>query len=462
MHTPTIREFTKCIARLKSFRFNSWGKRLLVIQLVMTTFLSGVVVAQDKDSLLNEANLENVIQYGLKHQPSIQQAMIDQEITETTIKSKLADWYPQLNLLVNYQRNIQLPTSIFQGNPLKVGVSNVSSGQLNFTQNIFNRDVMLAASTADEVRINSQQTTSSKKIDLAVNITKAFYDVLATTQQIRLGEGDIVRLKRSLKDATNQYNAGISDKTDYKRATIALSNTLATLQSNKELVKFKVEYLKSLIGYPVNGDLRIQYDTLQMENEIVLDTTLQVEYTSRIDFKLMSTQRRLQQANVRYNQWAYIPTLSAFGSLISNYQNNRFDELYQRRYPNTFAGATIAVPIFQGGKRRANIAQQKWGLMRIDWDIKNLKSIVNSQYAQSLALYKSNLINYLTLKQNVELAREVYDIIQLQYKTGVKSYLEVITAETDLRNARTNYFNALYQVLSSKIDVLKASGQINY
>jgi outer membrane protein TolC len=98
----------------------------------------------------------------------------------------------------------------------------------------------------------------------------------------------------------------------------------------------------------------------------------------------------------------------------------------------------------------------------LDWDITNLKNTVNSQYAQTLAAYKSNLITYQTLKQNVELAKEVYDIIQLQYKTGVKSYLEVITAETDLRTARINYFNALYAVLSSKIDVQKALGQINY
>jgi len=35
-------------------------------------------------------------------------------------------------------------------------------------------------------------------------------------------------------------------------------------------------------------------------------------------------------------------------------------------------------------------------------------------------------------------------------------------AETDLRTARINYFNALYQVLASKIDVQRALGQINY
>jgi outer membrane protein TolC len=131
-------------------------------------------------------------------------------------------------------------------------------------------------------------------------------------------------------------------------------------------------------------------------------------------------------------------------------------------YPYSLATLTVNVPIFQGGKRTANIKQQRWVLQRLDWDVKNLKNNVNAQYAQTMAAYKANLVTYQTLKQNLELAKEVYDIVQLQYKNGVKSYLEVITAETDYRTARINYFNALYSVLSSKIDVQKALGQINY
>ena len=79
-----------------------------------------------------------------------------------------------------------------------------------------------------------------------------------------------------------------------------------------------------------------------------------------------------------------------------------------------------------------------------------------------MAIYKSNLQNYLALKENIVLAKEVYDIIQLQYRSGIKTYLEVITSETDLRNAEINYYTAMYQLLASKIDVEKALGQINY
>jgi outer membrane protein TolC len=56
----------------------------------------------------------------------------------------------------------------------------------------------------------------------------------------------------------------------------------------------------------------------------------------------------------------------------------------------------------------------------------------------------------------------VYDVIQLQYRSGIKSYLEVIASETDLRTAQINYYTAVYQVLASKLDVEKALGQISY
>ena len=52
-------------------------------------------------------------------------------------------------------------------------------------------------------------------------------------------------------------------------------------------------------------------------------------------------------------------------------------------------------------------------------------------------------------------------MIQLQYANGVRAYLVVTVAETDLQQARINYFNALYSVLASKMDVLRAKGETN-
>ena len=281
-------------------------------------------------------------------------------------------------------------------------------------------------------------------------------------QQIKVADEGIVRLERSLKDATSRYNTGIADKTDYKRATIALNNTKAAKKSNEALLKAKLEYLKSLMGYPTSGDLNIVYDSLQMEKEMMIDTLQSPDYSKRIEYQLLTTRKRLQEAEVKYNKWSYLPSVSAYGAYNFNFQNNNFGKLYNRNFPTSYGGLTLTVPILQGGKRKFDIQQQELQLKRIDWDFITLQHSFNAQYAQALALYKSNTANYQALKENVNLAKEVYDVIQLQYSAGIKTYLEVVSAETDLRTAEINYYDALYELLSSKIDVEKSLGQINY
>lgn len=414
------------------------------------------------DSVLVKATLDQIVNYTLTHQPAIRQAKIDEEITEKTIKGKLADWFPQINFSYNYQRVIDLQYAVFNGEAVPIGVYNTSAAQFTATQTLFNRDVLLASNTASKVRILSDQNTSRSKIDATVNVTKAYYDVLATMQQISVNEESITRLKKSLKDAYSRYTAGVADKTDYKRATILLANAEVALKSAQELLVFKKEYLKTLMGYPVSGTLDLSYDTLAMEKEIGLDTLQDLNYSYHIDYKLLTTQRELQNANVKYSYWGFLPSLSAYGAYNINYQNNELSQLYDQRFPYSYVGATFTFPIFQGGKRMAKVQEQRYARERIDVGLTNLESVLETEYTRALASYKSNLKNFEAQRDNVALANEVYEVIQLQYLNGVRSYLDVTIAESDLRTTRINYFNSLYQVLASKMDVLKALGQINY
>jgi outer membrane protein TolC len=435
-------------------------KRLFFVLLAGLVQFS--INAQSQDSLLNEVTLRDAVEYSIKHQPVIQQALADEQITEADIRSRLADWYPQVNFNYNLQHNFVVQTAIIGGNRVMLGTNNTSAAQFTASQTIFNRDVLLASRTKSQVRLQARQNTSSNKIEIASSVSKAFYDVLASTQQVKVSSENITRIERSLKDAYNQYQAGVTDKTDYKRATIGLNNAKALKKTNEELLKARLEYLKALMGYPDSASLNIVYDSLQMEKEVFLDTLQDVDYTKRIEYRLLETQQNLQQANLKYMRWSYLPSLSANGAYNLNYLNNQFSKLYNINYPNSFAALTLNFPIFQGGKRKADIQAAQWQVERSRLDIVNLRNNVNAEYTQALSNYKGNFANYSALKENLSLAKEVYDIIQLQYRSGIKTYLEVINAETDLRTAEINYVNSLYNLLSSKIDVQRALGQINY
>jgi outer membrane protein TolC len=78
-----------------------------------------------------------------------------------------------------------------------------------------------------------------------------------------------------------------------------------------------------------------------------------------------------------------------------------------------------------------------------------------------MAAYKSNLYSLHFNQKNVALGRDVYNIVNLQYKQGIVPYLNVITAQTDWITSEINYLNALFEVLSSKIDLEQSMGLIS-
>jgi outer membrane protein TolC len=158
--------------------FNERRKKYFPVHIVLTTALlltlKGYTQTISPDSLLQEANLQNVVHYALKRQPIVQQSYIDEKITELQIKSRLADWYPQIDFNYLYQRNFQVQTSIIAGNQVRLGVNNTSAFQFSASQTIFNRDVLLANSTKGSVIQQARQQTENTKIDVVANVSKAF------------------------------------------------------------------------------------------------------------------------------------------------------------------------------------------------------------------------------------------------------------------------------------------------
>ena len=63
-------------------------------------------------------------------------------------------------------------------------------------------------------------------------------------------------------------------------------------------------------------------------------------------------------------------------------------------------------------------------------------------------------------KKNIALAEEVYRLSKLKYEQGLGSNIEMLTAETALKESQTNYFNALFDALVAKIDFDKANGNL--
>ncbi|QJX47433.1 TolC family protein [Hymenobacter taeanensis] len=413
-----------------------------------------------------QLTLEQCLQFALQNQPVLRQARIDEETNEANIRIGLAGWLPQINLNATGQHYFQLPYTVFPNAdgvnvPRQIGLKNTSTVGLAGTQALYNNDVLLALRSARPSRRFYEQNTIGVRIDVVTDVSKTFYDVLLSQRQLDVLNEDIVRLQRSLKDAKARYDAGIVDKTDYKQAEILLNNSVVARKQAIEAIKGKSAYLKELMGLPGTQPLTLQYDTLQLMREAVLDTTVALDPTNRIELQQLQTQKVLQEAQISYYRYGFLPSLSAFGNYNAVFQNNNFRDLYNQRFPNSYAGLQLSLPIFQGTRRLQNLRRVRLADQRIDQDIVAARNRINTEFEQALATYKGYYTDYLIGQRNLALSKEVYSVVDLQYREGIKTYLDVIVAQTTLRTAQLNYYSALFQVLSSKVDLLRAQGNLS-
>lgn len=442
-------------------------KRVFIVLLNIIA-VSGVFAQTQPrpDTISGNVSLQQCINYALQNQPLARQAVLDENINERDIRIGLAGWLPQATgtgQLQHYYEggpnanSANVPGSVLQNQ----NISNLSILGVQVSQVLYNNDVFLASRAAKYSRQYYKQNTESTRINLISDVSKAYYDVLLSQRQLKITNEDILRLQRSLKDARSRYEAGVSDKIDFKQATIALNNSTATRKQIAESIKSREAYLKQLMGVNANTPLSLQFDSTRFETEAAIDTNQTLDVTKRVEYRMLQSQKTLQNLNVSYYKWGFLPSLSAIGTYNLIYASSSISKLYNNSFPNGYVGLSLSVPLFQGTRRIQNLRKARLQEERVDLDLINTQNSINTEYVQALANYKSNYTAWQLVKENVDLARDVFNVVSLQYREGIKTYLDVIVSQTDLRTAQLNYYNALFQVLSSKIDLERSLGKIS-
>jgi outer membrane protein, multidrug efflux system len=436
-----------------------------------------VPIVRDSSNNAGEyLTLKQCVTYALQHQPGINRALIGVDIAHRTNDINLSGWLPQVTAtgdLVHYIQQNANGSSITPGATTTGGTSTTSTTtrsnfsntfipELSVSQAIFSPSLLYASKSAPLYIQQAQQVSDSTKIFLVSSVSKSFYNVLLTLEQINVLKEDTARLGKNLRDAYHQYVGGIVDETDYEEAAISLNTSKAQLRQANENVVPQYAVLKQYMGFPPEKQFNVNFDTLQMMQDIQIDTNQQLQYEKRIEFQQVNTQKALQNQLVNYYRTSFLPTVSAFYNYNLEFENNRFSDVFNSSYPTSLVGLSVSIPIFTGFYRVNNLRKARLQERQIDWDVVDLKSQIYSQYTSALANYKGNLYDLQLLQKNVALAKRTYFVVSLQYKQGIVAYLNVITAESNLISSEISYLNALFTVLSNKIDLEKAMGTITY
>jgi outer membrane protein len=427
--------------------------------------------AQQKDTVAT-FTLNQAISYAQRHQTAILNAQIDEQIAKNTVKQTIGIGLPQLSGNASFQDFIKIPTSLLPGEvfgapgtqiPVQFGVKYNSSLGLELNQLVFDGTYLVGLKASRTYKELSTKNTKRSRIETAVAVTKAYYSVLVSNEQLSLLDANLDRLKKSLNDTEQLFKNGFVEKIDVDRLTVLNNNLITERENVIRLLALNKDLLKFQMGMTIGSELTLtdQISTVSAYDNVVLtkDTTA---YRKRIEFSLLETQKALNDLDVKRYKSAFLPSLSAFGSTSNNFQSNSFRDLYDNRFPTTVIGLRLAVPIISGGQKKYQLANAKLAVLKTENDLSNLQNTINLDITQAQTTYRNGQQSLANQQRNMDLAKEVLRVTKIKYEQGVGSSLEVTTAETSLKEAQNNYISALYDMLINKVNLDKALGNINY
>jgi outer membrane protein TolC len=440
------------------------------LTLLLCLFSAFTAEAQLADTIAH-FSLQEAIDYAQTYHSSIQNAKIDEEIAANTVKQTIGIGLPKVNGNVNFQDFIKVPTSLVPGEifgqpgrllPVQFGVKYQSSFGLELNQLLFDGTYIVGLQASKTYRELSMKSLKRSRIETSVAVTKAYYSVLVSNEQLNLLDANMVRLKKSLDDTKALYKNGFVEKIDVDRLTV-LHNNLETERENViRLLDLNVNLLKFQMGMSVQSKLTLKDSItgLQVAQTFaVSDTSV---YKNRIEYSLLETQKKLNELDLKRYKSQFLPSLSAFGSTSQNALSNSFGTMFDRSFPTTLIGFRLSVPIISGGIKLYQVRNAKLEILKTQNNLINLRNGISLEVEQAQTIYRNGLKSLENQNRNMELAQEVLRVTKIKYEQGVGSSIEVTTAETSLKESQNNYINALYDLLINKVNMDKALGKIVY
>ncbi len=440
--------------------------------LTLIIYLSFILSAkaQQADTVAS-FSLPQAIDYAQTHHNAILNARIDEDIAKNTVRQTIGIGLPQISGNANFQDFIKVPTTLLPGEffgqpgtqvPVQFGVKFQSSAGIELNQLLFDGSYLVGLQASKTFKELSGKNLTRTRIETTVAVTKAYYSVLVSNEQLGLLDANLARLRKSLKDTEAMFKNGFVEKIDVGRLTV-LSNNLETERENViRLLALNVNLLKFQMGMTINSRLTLtdSITGLQADQAVaVVDTGA---YRSRIEYSLLQTQLKVNEFDLKRYKSQYLPSLSAFGSSSQSFQANKFSELYDRNFPTTVVGLRLSVPIISGGIRLYQVRNAKLLVLKTQNDLNNLQNGINLEVEQSRTTYLNGLRSLDNQKRNMDLAQEVLRVTKIKYEQGVGSSIEVTSAETSLKEAQNNYITALYDLLINKVNLDRSLGKISY
>jgi outer membrane protein len=472
--------------------------------LAIFIFLSTFGYSQKKWTLMD------CVKYAVENNISIKQSALQTDIAALSYKQSKLSQIPSLNFSnsdgLSYGKSKDPSTGILENqNYFSVGFNLQSSVE------IFNWFSKKNTILANEWSLEAARAATDKlKNDIALTVANSYLQILLAREQEKIAEVQVKQSRSQLDLVNKQVAAGSLPELNATELEAQLANDTANLITAIGNVTQAKYVLKAYMNIDAGDSFEIDEPPMdqipvmpigELQPEDVYASALKNQPQQKMnEYNLKAAEKNSLAA-----KGALYPSISAFGSLSSNYgyfRTPKFIQIFNgyaktglvvpdnaggyidvqqpvyinggkngyitsdpfgTQFNNNFGqsiGLSLSIPIFNGWQAKANYKRTKINIKNLEYqqdiDNKSLKQNIYQAYnAAFVALKKLT-----SSERAVEAAQKTYDYTLLRYNVGMLGTLELITNQNNLFTAKLQYaLNQFDYVFKMKVlEYYKGSG----
>ncbi len=439
-------------------------QRLLILCALMG--LAPTLIGQESFKF----SLDEAISYAMKHNHNLINADLDIEIARKKVMETTAIGLPQINASGSYSDFIKMPTTLipaqfFDPNApegefaeAQFGTKYNIEGELSASQLLFNGSYLVGLQASHAWVKQTLVAREKTEQETKEAISNAYYIFLLNMENEHLMQDNLENLNKMTREIRAMANQGFTDITEVEQLellTTDLKTNLIYIQNN---VKNSKDYLKLLCGLKLSDKLTLtqSLESLMADLSVAKQVTKPFNPNLNTDYRIIDAQEQLAMLNVKNQQAAYLPVLSAFFSAKESAMRNEFDFLksevtYDRHwFPVTLWGLRMDIPIWSSGMKSAKVKQAKLELDKI----KTSKELVENSILLEVSNTRNELNNAWKVFENkttaLKLADKIYKQTQKKFKEGLAGQFELSQAYEQYLKAEGGHLSAQLTLLTQK------------
>ena len=413
------------------------------------------VAAQNGPLMLT---LDQALSIALEENPTVRIADQTIEVKKYAKRGTYAALWPEISASATYQRYVKKQMFHFQGKTIEVGTTNNASGGIQAAMPLVNFQLWKSLKlSAMDVELAVEQARSSR-IDMVEQVSKTFYQVLMAKDAYNVYKRVYDNAVENHKIVEKKYNVGAVSEYDFIRSQVTVSNAEPNVLNAENSIVLALWQLKALLGMDLSLDIDCAGSLADYESVMTEIYKANKDLTNNSTLRQLDIQERMLNQTLKVQRAANMPSLA----LTANYTYTALDETlkiqHYRWNPYSVVGLSLNVPIFAGGKRRADINQAKLNLNNLELQRENVERQLMTALMQYESNMQTNLKEYYASSQNISQAKRGYDIAVKRYEIGGGTLVDVDNSQLAYTQAELSRSTAIFNYLVNRVSIDKILG----